>query len=29
MGSQMLNRTFKEGVFTADISGVKYEYYKK
>ena len=29
MGSRMLNRTFKDGVFTADISGVKHEYYKK
>lgn len=33
MGSQMLNRTasytFKNGVFTADISGVKHDYYKK
>lgn len=33
MGSQMLDRTatytFKNGVFTADISGVKHDYYKK
>ena len=33
MGSQMLNRTasytFKNGVFTADISGGKHDYYKK
>lgn len=33
MGSQMLNRTasytYNDGVFTADISGVKHDYYKK
>ncbi len=33
MGSQMLNRTasytYKDSVFTADINGVKNDYYKK
>jgi hypothetical protein len=33
MGSQILNRTdsytYKDGVFTTDISGVKHDYYKK
>ena len=33
MGSQMLNRTtsytYKDGVFTVDISGVERDYYKK